>query len=419
MPTAVYVFEDSQFDRLFPLTLARPALALRCGARTLLERAVAALPLPVAGVLVRPSLAAALRKQIALPVNPPVSTRDGVLLLNGRWLALEADGRQPEWTPPQVDSVGLASGAIAWANLSAKVAAQIDFAQVAQPQTLEAILPTLQRQPARATLICRPWELIAWQNTALRADFASFGAANQATVMPGAHLLVPENIHLGRNVKVWPGAVLDAQNGPIIIEEGTEIRANAVLTGPVHVGRNCLVRTGADLRELCSLGPGTRVGGEVLHSIFLGYANKQHHGFVGQSIIGEWANLGAGTTTSNLKNTYGTIRVPINGIEEDTGTQFLGALIGDHAKLGIGTYLSTGSVIGFGSHVLAPRPPKFVPSFAWVDPERVTRLDFAKFEAIATTVMHRRGVEFSPAEHELFVQIATDYALSEKFDWAK
>ena len=184
--------------------------------------------------------------------------------------------------------------------------------------------------------------------------------------MKGAHLINEEKIHIAPNVKIWPGVVLDAQAGSIVIEENSEIRANAVITGPVHIGKNCVVRTAADIRELTTLGPNTRVGGEISHSIFLGNANKQHHGFLGQSIIGEWANLGAGTTTSNLKNTYGTIRVPINGVDEESGQRFLGSFVGDHAKIGIGTYLSTGSVIGFGSHVITSRPPKFVPSFGWV-----------------------------------------------------
>ena len=418
MATPIYVFEDSQYDRLFPLTMSRPACLLRCGALTLLERMTRAVGGEIAGVLMRDPLAGVWRNKLGVAVNPAVSTKEGVILVNGRWLALGG-----KWERPAADMAGLVQGAVAWVHLSAKAAGEVDFSKMIESRTLEALLPELQRNRAEATLIGRPWELLGHQDAALREDFAHFGAGNEATVMPGAHLLGADKIHLARRVKVWPGVVLDAQAGPIMVEEGTEIRANAVVTGPVHIGKNCLVRPGADVRELCSFGPGARVGGEVMHSIFLGNANKQHYGFLGQSIVGEWANLGAGTTTSNLKNTYGTVRVRINGMEEDSGLQFLGSVIGDHAKLGIGTYLSTGSVVGFGSHVITPRPPKFVPSFAWVTGgggEGVggtTRMDFGKLEAIAKTVMHRRGVEWGPADHELFVRIAGEYAAAEKFDW--
>jgi UDP-N-acetylglucosamine diphosphorylase/glucosamine-1-phosphate N-acetyltransferase len=416
MPPPIYIFEDSQFDLLAPLTYLRPAFQLRCGAFTLLERIQQVIRQPAAAVLVRRHLAATLRAQISIPVNPAVSTKDGVLLINGRWLAA---GNSADFLSDSTpDSAGLLMGSVAWMHLSAETAAKVDFSRVDEPKTLESLLPDLRRVTAKTNLIARPWDLIAAQDKTLRGDFDLFGAASIGTVHPGAHLLSPENIHVALNAKIWPGVVLDAQGGPIIIEEGAEIRANAVITGPAHIGKNCVVRTAADVRELTSLGPNSRVGGEVMHSIFLGNSNKQHHGFVGQSIVGSWANLGAGTTTSNLKNTYGTIRVPIGGVEEESGQQFFGAIIGDHAKLGIGTYLSTGSVIGLASHILAPRPAKFIPSFAWLNEFEITRADFEKIVAIAKTVMTRRGVEFTQADHDLLVHAATEDAPRERFDWA-
>ncbi len=211
-----------------------------------------------------------------------------------------------------------------------------------EPRALEPILAKVQRTAASVTLIDHPWDLLTHQRAALTEDFAALGRALEADVMPGAHLLAPENIHLGGtagSIKIWPGAVLDAREGPIIVEEGTEIRANSVITGPVAIGPHCVIRTGADIRGETVLGKNCKVGGEVIGSVFLGNANKQHQGFLGQTIVGEWANLGAGTTTSNLKNTYGPVKMPINGRDEPTGRQFLGSIIGDHAKLGIGTYL--------------------------------------------------------------------------------
>jgi UDP-N-acetylglucosamine diphosphorylase/glucosamine-1-phosphate N-acetyltransferase len=293
----------------------------------------------------------------------------------------------------------------------------VDFSRLADPRTLEALLPQVQRHTSHTLMINRPWDILDQQKPAILEDFASLGRANEGTLLPGAHVLAPENIFLGQGVKVWPGAVLDAQNGPIIIEGGTEIRANAVLTGPTSVGPNCVIRTAADIRENCSLGAGSRVGGEMVNTIFLGNSSKQHYGFLGQSIIGEWVNIGAGTTASNLKNTYGTVRMTLHGKDETSGRQFLGSLIADHVKIGIGALLSTGSVIGFGSHVNMPRPARCVPSFAWVTEKGVERADFEKLEHIAGIAMERRGMTFSQMDHDLFVRIASDWAVGESYPW--
>jgi len=113
------------------------------------------------------------------------------------------------------------------------------------------------------------------------------------------------------------------------------------------------------------------------------------------------------------------VKLPVNGMDEPTGRQFMGSVIGDHAKLGIGTYLSTGSVVGFASHVVVPRPPRFVPSFGWLTEKGMVRADFEKLEQIATLVMGRRHVEFTPADHALFVHIASEWSLAERYEWAR
>lgn len=421
MSPPIYVFEDSQVSRLHPLTYARAACELRVGNKTLLERlqsTLAAAGHSLSGVFVREGLTAVLRaRHPGLAVNPSISTRDGIVLINARLLMIGSDA---PWTVPFADSAGLAQSAIAWIHLGPELAEKLDVSKLQDPRTLEAILPLVQRvpaTPAMGTLISRPWDLLDHQKVAIAEDFAALGPANHAQMLPGVHLLRAEHIHLATGVKVWPGAVLDAEGGPILVGEGTEIRANAVITGPVSIGPHCLIRTGADIRENCSFGPYSRVGGEVSHSVFLGYASKQHHGFLGQTIVGEWVNLGAGTTTSNLKNTYGTVRVPLNGVEESTGKQFMGSVIADHAKLGIGTYLSTGSVVGFASHIMVSKPPRFVPSFAWVTEKSVARAEFEKMEEIASIAMNRRGKQFTPADHDLFILIAGEYALAEEYAW--
>jgi len=416
----LYLFDDSQVDRLYPLTYARSACELRVGALTLLQRLQRNIGLPVSGLFVRDGLAEIVRRRLGLPVNPALSTREGVLLVNARLLLFAGhlpwkDVMSPDSLPP--DSAGVTQGTVVWMHLSPELAADVDFSKLSEAKTLEALLPHVQRHTAHATLVNRPWDILEHQKTGILEDFAALGKAGDAVILPGAHLLAAENMHLEQGVKVWPGAVLDAQNGPIIIQANTEIRANAVLTGPTSVGPDCVIRTHAEIRENCSLGAGSRVGGEIVNTVFMGNASKQHYGFLGQSIVGEWANLGAGTTASNLKNTYGSVRMTIGGHDEPTGKQFLGAIIADHAKFGIGTHLSTGTVVGFGSHVIVPRPNRFVPSFAWVTEKGAERADFEKLEQIAGIAMSRRNAEFTAIDHELFIRIATDWSLCENYPW--
>ncbi|HKW42167.1 MAG TPA: hypothetical protein VJN39_13030 [Gemmatimonadales bacterium] len=206
---------------------------------------------------------------------------------------------------------------------------------------------------------------------------------------------------------VEPGVVFDLRNGPVVLESGVEVRAGARLEGPLWVGANAHV-LGGPLRA-SAIGPRVNVRGELSNCVFLGYANKAHDGFVGHSVIGRWANLGAGTVTSNLKNTYGRVRLDIAGTPVDTGLQFLGSLIGDHAKTAIGTLLSTGTVIGTGASVFdVVRPPKYVPPFAWGAASAV-RMSKQGFLTTAGRVLPRRDVAVDDATRTLLERI---------YDWA-
>lgn len=206
---------------------------------------------------------------------------------------------------------------------------------------------------------------------------------------------------------VEPGVVFDVSRGTIVIESGVEIRAGTRLEGPLWVGANTRV-LGGELRG-SAIGPHCNVRGELASSVFLGYANKTHDGFVGHSVLGRWVNLGAGTITSNLKNTYGAVRLDVAGTAIETGQQHLGSLVGDHAKTAIGTLLGTGTVVGAGANVFdAVRPPKYVAPFAWggASREKMSRDGFLK---TVERVFPRRDVE---------VGDATRLVLGRVYDWA-
>jgi len=188
---------------------------------------------------------------------------------------------------------------------------------------------------------------------------------------------------------VEPGTVFDVRQGPAVVEQHAYVMSGSRLEGPVYVGPGTQVLGGVVRTSV--LGPLCKVRGEVSATVFLGYANKAHEGFVGHSVIGRWVNLGAGTTTSDLKNTYGPVRLRLPSGLVETGRQFLGSLVGDHAKTAIGTQLDTGSVVGVGANVFGTmRPSKHIPPFAWG--ETGGRLTREAFLTIAERVMPRRGV---------------------------
>ncbi len=188
--------------------------------------------------------------------------------------------------------------------------------------------------------------------------------------------------------------VLDSTAGPIMIESGAHIRSFSRITGPCRIGRNSTI-VGGDITG-CSIGPVCKIRGEISSSIVLGYSNKGHEGFVGHSYLGRWVNLGAGTTTSNLKNTYGPVALwTPTGIRE-TGMQFLGTLFGDHVKTGIGTLLTTGTVLGAAANVYgSAMPPKAVAPFAWGEGEPYDTYRLDKFLATAEIIMGRRHMTLS------------------------
>ena len=224
------------------------------------------------------------------------------------------------------------------------------------------------------------WELINNLKEDLETEIRVVGSGVKKNVHSSAVLYSPENILIEEGSEVEACAVLDARSGPIIIGKNTIIKPQSYLKGPLSIGQGC------------------RIGGEVSHSIILDHSNKAHYGFIGHSFIGSWVNLGAGTTNSNLKNNYSTVKVELNGKIIDTGLQFLGCLIGDHVKTGIGTLINTGTVIGVGANVLGAKvTPKNIPSFAWVDG---TKVDWNRFIAMVKLVMQRRHLSLSAEEEK-------------------
>jgi UDP-N-acetylglucosamine diphosphorylase/glucosamine-1-phosphate N-acetyltransferase len=244
------------------------------------------------------------------------------------------------------------------------------------------------------------WDYLRHLPAILAADITAplehHNPALRARFEPPAHSTLPggEAVLVHTDARIEPHVVFDSSGGPIFVDAGAIIHAFTRINGPCYIGRHATIM-GGDISG-CSIGPVSKIRGEISSSIVLGYSNKGHDGFVGHSYLGRWVNLGAGTVTSNLKNTYGEVSLWTPTGIRPTGMQFLGTLFGDHVKTGIGTKLTTGTVLGAGANVYGSQmPPKAVAPFSWGDGEPYDLYRIDKFLACARTVMGRRKMELT------------------------
>lgn len=405
----IALFEDSGFHRLFPLTWSRAVFELRCGKDRLIDKVRTHVGPQVVRTWVRQPL-----QRLVSERNNLSRPDDGEwCLLNGRLLVAG------DVAPPPRGCAWVAPGRLLAATVGAAEASDLSPELFLDDAALNDWAARLRAVPAPAEvrMIRFPWDLILANGDELRRQLRS-GGINQGNVYPGAHLLSPDRICIGAGAAIKPGAVLDAEDGPIEIERGALVQPNAVIEGPCYIGPRSIIRPNSSIRPNTSIGPVCKVGGEVEGSIIHAHSNKQHDGFLGHSYVGEWVNLGADTVTSDLKNTYGTIRVAINGVGVETGQHFIGSIIGDHAKTGIGTILPTGCVLGMAANVFTRQPvPRFVPSFAWLTDAGLTRFRTDRAIDIARTVMGRRNVELTAEECALFEAIVAEAREIESAGW--
>ncbi|WP_396204847.1 putative sugar nucleotidyl transferase [Gemmatimonas sp.] len=395
----IVLLDDPRARSFEPFATTRPLGEVRAGAVLIRERWAHVLSAPAIGFVSSPHLSGF--SEFAAPPAHEGAVPAGTWLVNTRAL--------PHLQATASDAAVLSiDGRVA----AVRVGGDVTVEQLRDPLfSLDSVMP--EAGPGAGTRVEVPgvwlehvWDLTATLQELLLSDIPLVGAmvgarsitepqATAQAALPGVHVIGLYDVLLEPGAEVEPMTVFDTSAGPVLLRAGARVRAFTRVVGPCYVGRQSTVT--ADRIAGCSIGDACRVHGEVSSTIFIGHANKGHDGFVGHSVIGRWANLGAGTITSNLKNTYGSVSLWTPEGVRDTGLQFLGSMLGDHAKTGIGLRLTTGCVVGAGANVFDAIPPKLVPPFAWGGPTPYGVFAPDAFVDTAARVMSRRQVELSEA----------------------
>ena len=262
------------------------------------------------------------------------------------------------------------------------------------------------------------WDIFSLNEQVIQSDFELITEGKKSQPIPeGVHAIHKEHIFIEEGATILFSS-LNASKGPIYIGKGAEIMEGCSVRGPLAMCEHSVLKMGTKIYGATTLGPYCKVGGEVSNSVLFGYSNKGHEGFLGNSVIGEWCNLGADTNTSNLKNNYAQVKL-WNYQENkftDTGLQFCGLMMGDHSKCGINTMFNTGSVVGVSANVFgAGFPRNFIPSFSWGGPSGFKTYQLKKVFEVAKVVMKRRSLNFSEQDQRILEYIFEETSSKRNF----
>jgi len=377
------LFDDHAWDNLLPLTFTRPAAGLRVGIFTIAEKWARHLDRHEdISYMTREHLAA------RFPANPGEDN----LLVNGSLL-------------PNREIAGILSGLQAGKSL--KKGDRLLGTRVAGDEVdgfdPAAWLDRAEEYPGPVDLADYPWKIFLLNGQEIRSDF-ELAYMNESPVAPadiqvfGEHRLFIEHGFKGARFTV------NTTKGPVFLGRDSEIMEGSLIRGPFALCEESVVKMGAKIYGPTTIGPGSKVGGEINNAVFQGNSNKAHDGFLGNAVIGEWCNLGADTNNSNLKNNYTEVKVwnyPLNRFMK-TGLQFCGMIMGDHSRCGINTMFNTGTVVGVSSNIFGSGFPRnFIPSFSWGGAAGMLTYNLDKALETAYLVMKRREVELTREDEEI------------------
>jgi len=386
----------------WPLALSRPIWDLRCGFTSLGDKLQRKIGTNDVAYFLPAYMADAYRERTGRRVNDNSALKgEDILIVDARVKADSLDITTGGRSEVRLDE----QGQVLYARIAKADAEKL------QDGDIEGFLASakahLPAAPSSLSTWEYTWDLVLANSGQITADFAAAGRHGiEGTIeQPNAIRGSSKDVYVAPGVKIHPMVVIDAEHGPVYIDEGVEIHPFTRIEGPCYIGKKSIL-LGAKCREGNSIGPMCRIGGEVEESIIQGHSNKYHDGFIGHSYIGEWVNLGALTTNSDLKNDYSSVSVMLDGKRAiDTGSTKVGSLVGDHTKTSIGTLFNTGSYVGAMGIIMATgKPlPKFVPSFARFIEGVVTK-GFGRRTLYETAgmAMGRRGCRWTQAQEAMW-----------------
>ena len=363
------IYEDKEQD-LYPLDNLVPRFNTLLGMRTVLDHARLFMKTKEIDVVAR--------SQFSLPRVKPKGT---VVYLSSRLLLTE-NFKVPDsdcLLKAGKDKVGFVKHGAPYPRTAVEIA--------------DALVSIKGSKQISGITISRLWDIVTYNERFIALHFKKLRrkvSVPKAVYIQGKR----SDLFIAGDVRVHKQVFLDLTDGPIFIDRGAVIRPFTTVAGPSYIGPGTILDRAKVTKS--TIGPHCRIGGEVESCIFQGYANKYHEGFIGHSVVGAWVNLGALTTNSDLKNNYGPVRIQVGKVEYDTGLLKLGCFIGDHAKLGIGTLIPTGAVIGsFVNFARGGMMPRFVPDFTWMGPGKDVAYRLTEAISTARLVMKRRNVKMS------------------------
>jgi len=377
------LFDSFGRDSLLPFTFTRPVADIRVGILTIREKWEFYLK----------SATSSLTQQYLNPKFPIRKEKDNLLINGSVFPTTRLVQKIAELNPGQI----LAKGEII-------IAMRVEESQIDDFASQE-IDSTIEWEEEMVKLN-ENWEIFSFNPTAIVDDFKLITAGRKSKPLSKTNFVTgdPKLIFLEEGARS-EFAFLNTTDGPIYIGKEAEIMEGSKVRGPFALCEHAHLKMDAKIYGGTTVGPYSKVGGEVSNSVIFGYTNKGHDGFLGNSVLGEWCNLGADTNTSNLKNTYDIVRLWSYDKESfvNTGLQFCGLIMGDHSKSGINTMFNTGTVVGVSCNLYgAGFQRNFVPSFSWGSPSRMKSYNFTKAVQVAEAVYKRRNKEFDQKEKDIF-----------------
>lgn len=370
-------FDDVTRINLLPLTYTRPCADLRCGILTFREKWEKHLGFSSSSSLTEAYLQAKFPIKIDtdnLGINgclfPDASLKEAVLNLEiGQ--GLTANGKLLAW---RLSDDALKEGAL---------------------DSIDAV-----EYEGETRLIAAPWDIFSMNDRAIEEDFDLITAGRTSQPLSSTNTLLGDRIFAEEGA-VAECSILNSKTGAIYLGKDSEVMEGSVVRGALALCEHAALKLSTKIYGATTIGPHSKVGGEVNNSVLIGYSNKGHDGFLGNSVLGEWCNLGADTNNSNLKNNYAEVKLwsyAKNGFAR-TGLQFCGLIMGDHSKSGINTMFNTGTVVGVSANIFGSGFPRnFVPSFSWGGAQGFETFALNKADEVAEKMMSRRGIEYDEKE---------------------